>query len=81
MPVERNRTRKTGQPSATAEERQVGQDIQSPVHDEWLLDEALAETFPASDPISPTRDDDRSSGKRAVRSRDRAGGRGASAIC
>jgi hypothetical protein len=22
-------------------------------HDEWLLDEALAETFPASDPISP----------------------------
>jgi hypothetical protein len=24
-------------------------------HDEWLLDEALAETFPASDPISPSR--------------------------
>ena len=66
MPVERNTTRKAGQPSATAEERQVGQDIQSPVHDEWLLDEALAETFPASDPISPTRDDDRSSGKRAA---------------
>jgi hypothetical protein len=22
-------------------------------HDEWLLDEALRETFPASDPISP----------------------------
>ena len=66
MPVERNRTRKAGQPSATAEERQVGQDIQSPVHDEWLLDEALAETFPASDPISPTRDDGRSSGKRAA---------------
>ena len=28
-------------------------DVQSPAHDEWLLDEALAETFPASDPISP----------------------------
>jgi len=22
-------------------------------HDEWLLDESLSETFPASDPISP----------------------------
>jgi hypothetical protein len=22
-------------------------------HQEWLLDESLAETFPASDPISP----------------------------
>ena len=22
-------------------------------HDEWLLDESLAETFPASDPIAP----------------------------
>lgn len=22
-------------------------------HDEWLLDQALGETFPASDPISP----------------------------
>lgn len=22
-------------------------------HDEWLLDEALGETFPASDPIAP----------------------------
>jgi hypothetical protein len=22
-------------------------------HDEWLLDESLGETFPASDPISP----------------------------
>jgi hypothetical protein len=22
-------------------------------HDEWLLDEALLETFPASDPIAP----------------------------
>lgn len=24
----------------------------TPGHDEWLLDEALAETFPASDPIA-----------------------------
>jgi uncharacterized protein YdeI (YjbR/CyaY-like superfamily) len=31
-----------------------GQDIASPAHDQWLLDEALAETFPASDPISPS---------------------------
>ena len=23
-------------------------------HDEWLLDEALEETFPASDPIAPS---------------------------
>ncbi|HEV7578299.1 MAG TPA: hypothetical protein VGO85_19890 [Caldimonas sp.] len=28
--------------------------IDSSAHDEWLLDEALAETFPASDPISPS---------------------------
>ncbi len=25
-------------------------------HDEWLLDEALTETFPASDPIAVSRD-------------------------
>ncbi len=30
-----------------------GADTSSPGHDEWLLDEALAETFPASDPIAP----------------------------
>lgn len=30
-----------------------GEDTRSPVHDDWLLDEALRETFPASDPISP----------------------------
>ena len=28
-------------------------DTASPMHDEWLLDEALQETFPASDPIRP----------------------------
>jgi len=31
-----------------------------PAHDEWLLDEALAETFPASDPIAPARGPGRS---------------------
>jgi hypothetical protein len=30
-----------------------GAEPASPRHDEWLLDEALDETFPASDPISP----------------------------
>ena len=29
------------------------------VHEEWLLDEALKETFPASDPISPARPSER----------------------
>ena len=53
MPIERNGKVKARQPSGTSEERQVGQDVESPLHDEWLLDEALAETFPASDPISP----------------------------
>jgi hypothetical protein len=28
-------------------------DPEAPAHDDWLLDEALAETFPASDPIAP----------------------------
>jgi hypothetical protein len=30
-----------------------GADTSSLAHDEWLLDEALSETFPASDPIAP----------------------------
>jgi len=29
------------------------EDTGSPAHDEWLLDEALMETFPASDPAAP----------------------------
>ena len=29
------------------------QDTHSEQHEDWLLDEALLETFPASDPISP----------------------------
>jgi hypothetical protein len=34
------------------------QAVASPVHDQWLLGEALAETFPASDPISPSNGND-----------------------
>jgi hypothetical protein len=30
-----------------------GADPAAPAHDDWLLDESLRETFPASDPISP----------------------------
>jgi hypothetical protein len=30
-------------------------DPRAPDHDEWLIDESLAETFPASDPPSSTR--------------------------
>jgi hypothetical protein len=26
----------------------------APGHEEWLMDEAIEETFPASDPISPS---------------------------
>ncbi|MCD6733677.1 MAG: hypothetical protein LT103_08790 [Burkholderiaceae bacterium] len=29
------------------------EDTGSQAHDEWLLDEALMETFPASDPTAP----------------------------
>lgn len=29
------------------------EDAGSQAHDEWLLDEALMETFPASDPAAP----------------------------
>lgn len=36
----------TGQPGA-------GSDPAAPAHDDWLLDESLRETFPASDPIAP----------------------------
>jgi len=32
------------------------------MHEEWLLDEALKETFPASDPISPARPAERQGG-------------------
>ena len=47
-----------------------GADPATPAHDDWLLDESLNETFPASDPISPAaepkprRDDTRPSRSR-----------------
>ena len=37
----------------SVEEHRPESDAASPDHDEWLLDESLEETFPASDPISP----------------------------
>jgi hypothetical protein len=58
-------TPEAGVPSAPAE---PGQAITSPAHDQWLLDEALAETFPASDPISPSSGFDRL-GRSAIRAR------------
>jgi hypothetical protein len=44
--------RKGGAPPPVA-----GAEVASPAHDEWLLDEALMETFPASDPIHPATHD------------------------
>ncbi len=43
-----------GRPSGTSKREDDGHTVGSPGHDQWLLDEALAETFPASDPISPS---------------------------
>lgn len=50
----------TKQPSTSSDPPMRGLKVTSPEpprsdvvgHDEWLLDEALAETFPASDPIA-----------------------------
>ena len=39
-------------------------DAASPAHDEWLIDEALQETFPASDPIRPAQRRDNPAGSR-----------------
>jgi hypothetical protein len=48
----------------------------SPAHGEWLLDEALMETFPASDPVSPAtqcqRDEDAQRRTVQARPRERA---------
>jgi hypothetical protein len=30
----------------------------APGHDEWLVDESIEETFPASDPIAPSHSED-----------------------
>jgi hypothetical protein len=40
-------------PAAPPPAEARAEDLRSPEHEEWLLDEALIETFPASDPISP----------------------------
>jgi hypothetical protein len=45
--------RKThSRPAKSAEEQRTGV-----AHDEWLIEEAIEETFPASDPTSPSRPD------------------------
>ncbi|HEY2560511.1 MAG TPA: hypothetical protein VGI48_12440 [Caldimonas sp.] len=43
--------RLNGTPSVAGVE---AESVDSSAHGEWLLDEALDETFPASDPISPS---------------------------
>lgn len=56
-PAERSRKQRApsgGQPPGD------GRRTDSPKHDDWLLDEAIGETFPASDPISPSHSTDRS---------------------
>ncbi|HVE55062.1 MAG TPA: hypothetical protein VNB23_16885 [Ramlibacter sp.] len=45
-PTQPRTDKPTGEPTADADPR-------AKEHDDWLLDEALRETFPASDPISP----------------------------
>jgi hypothetical protein len=55
-------------PVPKADRRHRRADTAPPTHDEWLLDEALKETFPASDPIAPALPVDAasaSSGRRA----------------
>ena len=47
---QRHDTGAPADPAAAPANEPVG----APEHDQWLLDEALAETFPASDPISPS---------------------------
>jgi hypothetical protein len=44
--------------AADEESPEAGRDPTAPAHDDWLLDESLAETFPASDPIAPARHKD-----------------------
>ena len=38
--------------NADADVDSLAADPASPEHDEWAIDEALQETFPASDPVS-----------------------------
>ena len=56
MAVEKGRSRTkraAGRRTGEAPLPVAGAEVASPAHDEWLLDEALMETFPASDPIHP----------------------------
>lgn len=40
-------------PEAPAPEGRPGAKPGAPGHEEWLIDESVIETFPASDPVSP----------------------------
>jgi len=66
MRVGHNKKRKARPTAGEAREPEVGRELESPLHEEWLLDEALEETFPASDPISPKNADDLGSSKHPV---------------
>ncbi len=47
------RNRSTTAPHTALRAASGAEDAGSKAHDEWLLDEALMETFPASDPTAP----------------------------
>lgn len=47
------RNRSTTAPHTALRAASGAEDAGSKAHDEWLLDEALMETFPASDPAAP----------------------------
>jgi hypothetical protein len=66
MRVGRNEKRKARPTAGEAPEPEAARELESPPHEEWLLDEALEETFPASDPISPKNADDLGSSKHPV---------------
>ena len=51
--IGRRRSKAAAVPSLPRQTAAGASDTASPDHDEWLLDEALTETFPASDPIRP----------------------------
>lgn len=47
------RNRSTTAPHTALRAASGAEDAGSKAHEEWLLDEALMETFPASDPTAP----------------------------
>lgn len=47
------RNRSTTAPHTALRAASGAEDAGSKAHDEWLLDEALMESFPASDPAAP----------------------------